>query len=415
MNGEKKMSITNSVSLAKQYELCSSCGLCESFFKKTVKMDLTTEGRYYPKLIENMTQEDNEKFRRLCPVTNYTSPKSSKNFHHIIGHYFDYYYGYSCDDSIRKRASTGGGITSFASFLLKKKYVDGVFHLGKTVDIFRAEGVLSKTVEDIVGNAGSKYMPATLLINILEILDKEECIAIIGKPCDLRGIDNLLELMPHLRKKIFLKISFLCGGVPSINSTYKIINEFGVDKNNVQELQYRGNGWPGQFQIKTNDEKNYSMNYDTAWGKNLGRTVPLACKLCFDSIGDSADIVFGDAWECDESGYPIFNESDGRNLIITRNKKADFLLNQSSETEFLKIEKADVSDFCKMQPSQTIRRSSAKIKSRVISFFPLRKISYDSNYIRMLSSSNFSKIKVAKLYIGTIKRIFKTSRRDILD
>lgn len=39
-------------------------------------------------------------------------------------------------------------------------------------------------------------------------------------------------------------------GTPSYLETDKLIQELGFDNNNIKDLRYSGNGWPGSVKIK---------------------------------------------------------------------------------------------------------------------------------------------------------------------
>ncbi len=400
---------SNNLKIIETHQMCTSCGLCESVFgREKLEMKLNEEGYYVPSFKQTLTDKETNLFSDMCPCLNMSGPEKDKetNFDSIIGNYVSYYNGYSANQEIRYHASTGGGITSFCSFLLGEGYVEGVLHIGPGKNVFHAESSLSEKVEDITSKMGSQYMPTSLLINILKILQNEELIAVVGKPCDIRALDNLLKEYPELRKKVFMKISFLCGGMPSIKSTYKIISSLGAEPEKITHMKYRGDGWPGYFKVNDLD-KEFRMKYDEAWGENLGRSVPLTCKICIDSVGDCADVVFGDAWESDDNGYPVFTENAGNNLIIARNNKADNLLSLSEESGYMVLNKTDVKQFRKIQPSQTIRRSTANIRVNAIRITKLSNIKFNKEHLKNISINNFSFPKKVRFYFGTLRRIAK--------
>jgi|GEM_PF-322237 len=393
-----------------RYQLCTSCGLCQSVFGEAkIELTLKDNGYYTPDFKVNIKKDEEKLFHDLCPCLNMRGPKISKRVKcdSVVGNYFDYYNGYSTNIDIRNDASTGGGITSFCSFLLKEGYVDGVLHIGEGSDILKTEASISKTVEDIEKKMGSQYMPSSLLINIMNHLEDSESLAVVGRPCDIHAISTLIKKYPKYEKKIFIKIAFLCGGMPSLNSTKSLINDLGANIEEITSLKYRGDGWPGFFKV-TDKENVYTVDYNEAWGSNLGRSVPLACKICVDSLGEYADIVFGDAWECDDKGFPIFSENEGNNLIITRNNKADNLLKLSVEKKYLVIRRENIDQFKQIQPSQTIRRSTSKLRVKAVSLTKLRRIKFNKEHIEAISQNSYTTTKRMKFFLGTLKRVNST-------
>lgn len=394
-----------------KYQMCTSCGLCQSVFGME-KIELEEHrGFYFPKEKKPLNKSDKQLFNNICPAVNMKGKISQdKKFDSVIGSYVAYYNGYSSDKHIRWKSSTGGGITSFSNFLLQEGYVDGILHIGEGKTVFKAEASISKTMDEILNKSGSQYMPTSLLINIIDYLEEDKLIAVIGKPCDIRAVNNLLEQFPKYKKKIFITISFLCGGIPSIDSTYSLVEKFGLQKSNVNKLKYRGEGWPGDFSILSKDGTLKSMNYDEAWGENLGRTVPLVCKVCVDSVGEYADVVFGDAWENDEKGYPVFTSRDGNNLIITRSNKGENLIKLANEKGYLILKSEKTSQFRTIQPSQTIRRTTSKQRVLALKFTKLGSITFDKDHIQAISKNKYSFLKKIKFTLGTFRRVSKAKK-----
>jgi coenzyme F420 hydrogenase subunit beta len=98
------------------------------------------------------------------------------------------------------------------------------------------------------------------------------------------------------------------------------------------------------------------MSYAESWGDILSRHVQFRCKICPDGSGGFADIVCGDAWHCDERGYPLFEERQGRSLIISRTARGEALVQQAMAARYLDAEPLDAGEIEKMQPSQARRK-----------------------------------------------------------
>ncbi|MFX8820896.1 Coenzyme F420 hydrogenase/dehydrogenase, beta subunit C-terminal domain, partial [Acinetobacter baumannii] len=80
------------------------------------------------------------------------------------------------------------------------------------------------------------------------------------------------------------------------------------------------------------------------------------CKICQDAVGGVADIACADAWYGGESGYPTFEEKDGRSLIIARTNAGQRLIESGQAAAAIKIEVLDVDQIDLMQPSQARRK-----------------------------------------------------------
>lgn len=387
--------------------ICNGCGLCASVFD-SVEMKYDGNIRL-PVSEKKMSEKEKLLFNRICPAINISTKKlvdSDELSLPIIGPMIAYYNGYSNDEQIRYRASSGGALTSFLAYLLDENIVQAVLQIKKSSNPFDNIPVISKSSHEIIECAGSRYAPTSLLIRLKEALESNECLAIVGKPCDIRGAKLYISSVPEYEKKKIVYINFLCGGMPKMIGTKKILEKLNCTKyEDLLDITYRGNGWPGRFVAKTK-EKKYEMSYEDAWGDYLGRNVLLSCKLCIDSVGDSSDITFGDGWKVNDKGYPVFEDDNGIDLIIVRNKWILELLLDANRKGYLTIDKKDENEFLQIQPSQCVRRKTSNNKILAMKIMRIPFVVKDQKYINKYSYDN-GKIKKIKNILGTIKRIIK--------
>jgi len=75
-------------------------------------------------------------------------------------------------------------------------------------------------------------------------------------------------LRPQLKEKVGLTISFFCAGSPATKGTVELLKSMGIDPGQVQELRYRGNGWPGHFagDVERTIGSAHQKSYKESWG-----------------------------------------------------------------------------------------------------------------------------------------------------
>ena len=260
-------------------------------------------------------------------------------------------------------------------------------------------------------------MPVSLLKNLKTLLDSVKKVAIVGKGCDIRAVRRFVEIYPQYQSKIVLYIGILCGGSPSIKGTYNILDDFGIKKEDIKKFKYRGYGWPGFCTAVTKNDKEHKMTYNEAWAKKLGPTSPLVCKICFDGIAEDADIVFGDAWKCENGNYPSFEERDGRNLIICRTEEGQSLLHEANLLNYIELtdENIDNESFKLIQPSQSNRRYLSFYKFIGLKVLGLQYPSVNRFYLKDIYKSSgieLNFIQKVRTILGTVKRV-KKGREDL--
>ncbi|WP_419741919.1 Coenzyme F420 hydrogenase/dehydrogenase, beta subunit C-terminal domain [Paraclostridium dentum] len=388
---------------------CCGCGGCSNIFKD-ITMEYDKQGNLRPSTTRGFYGLNSNIYEKICPAINtYELNKNSEgNNHEIWGEYYDLVMGYSTNKKIRHESSSGGGITGILAYLMETNKVDAVIHIGvsKTNPI-KNELKISRNLNEIISNAGSRYSPSAPLEKIEEILLEEEKFAFVGKPCDIVALRNYTNLNEVAKRKIKYMISFFCAGTPSIKGTEQILQMHSVDKKNVKSFRYRGEGWPGDTKIVTNEGKEFKMSYDDSWGKILNRYLPKRCKLCPDGIGEAADIVCGDAWFGDENGYPVFEEKEGRSLIISRTLIGKSILKDSIKNGYINIsEGLKIEQLKQIQPYQFSRKASLKYRLLAMKLCFKDTPDYDKSILNRAGVHISSKEKL-KSFLGTFRRVIQ--------
>lgn len=305
-------------------QYCTGCGLCKALGRSEMQKD--ERGFFHPVQDQNLYE--------LCPASGLQC--SSFDETNIWGRNCGVFIGWSNDVMLRQKASSGGITTQAACYLLENNYVDYVIHIGADAkDPTKTKLIYSQTSEEVKSHCGSRYSISSPLMEI-DKLDLHKKYAFIGKPCDVIALRNYMRILPELRKSILYIFSFFCMGVPSEKAQEKLLSALGCK--NCKSLTYRGNGWPGYTTSEDADGKTAKMDYNSSWGRILGRDLMTACKYCIDGIGEMADISCGDAWYLTENQKPDFREHDVRNVIFARTEIGFQLLSEMKRDGVISME-----------------------------------------------------------------------------
>ena len=338
---------------------CVGCGLCEAIGKAQCKED--KKGFRYP------VSGDESWLNQVCPAGG--SQQSRMDFGKIWGRSEAAWYCWSNDEKIRHSASSGGILTETASWLLNKHYVDAVIHVAADPDDpTRTVCCLSHNREELLSHCGSRYAISHPL-EILADLDFSERYAFIGKPCDVVALKNYMKVNEEIKKSIPYTLSFFCAGLPSVDAQNSLVDFLGVPKDKLQSLRYRGEGWPGYTIAKDIDGETYQTDYNTSWGKILGRDIMRACRFCLDGIGEAADISCGDAWYLTKDKKPDFTEAEGRNIIFARTKRGKELLGEMIQGNAITVSEAPLDELKFIQRYQMERRATMVDKIFALKLF----------------------------------------------
>lgn len=343
--------------------LCSGCGLCAGLGKSddpAFAMRDTAESYRRPVSLRPATREEQALIDAVCPGARIVHDPAGMeaDYHPVWGPLIEVRLGWSSDPALRRNASSGGALSAMLNHLLASGEADYVVQTAadRTAPLRNAL-TISTTAADVFRAAGSRYSPSSPLEDIGARLDAPGRFVFVGKPCDVAGLRQLARHDPRVDEKVACMIAFMCAGVPSYRGTSALLKAMGVeDESTVTAFRYRGDGWPGLATAVMADGRKFTMDYDTSWGTILNRHLQFRCKICPDGIGEFADIVCGDGWHCDEQGNPLFDEQDGRSLLITRTARGEALVSRAIAAGALVTEPTQIAQIAHMQPFQARRK-----------------------------------------------------------
>lgn len=340
---------------------CSGCGACVGLYSRSsAAMKMSPEGFLRPYF-----SESEECSRPSLPaMAACTGLQMKRNFpeghdHALWGSLIRVRTANAIDPEVQYQGSSGGAISALAIYLLQEKKVDFVAQIAvDPAAPLRNRIQMSRTRDDVLRAAGSRYAPAAPLELIDKYLSTGEVFAFIGKPCDVAALRGLARVDERVNRQVPYMISFMCAGVPSIEGTHQLLRDMGVEPEEVSQFRYRGDGWPGMARAVTRDGRVAETDYNSSWGKVLNRHLQFRCKICPDGTGEFADVVCADAWY-GKDGYPDFAERDGRSLLLARTRAGEALVRAAVEAGSIEVSDLPVSEIARMQPYQVHRKSVA--------------------------------------------------------
>jgi len=265
--------------------------------------------------------------------------------------------GFATDDAVRFRGASGGAITALSLFALEQAGAAGVLHVGiDTADALRNRTKLSRTREEVMSRAGSRYAPASACDSLHLIEQADGPCLFVGQPSEVTALRKAQKLRPTLAAKIALALSFFCAGTPSRQGTHKLIESLGVAPQDVTGLRYRGHGWPGHFVVESQrpdrPTEYHRMTYAESWGF-IQAYRPFSTHLCPDGTGEDADISCGDPW------HEIPDENArGSSLLVVRTEAGRQFLRQACAAGYLELRPAESWKLLKSQENLWAKRGA---------------------------------------------------------
>jgi coenzyme F420 hydrogenase subunit beta len=313
--------------------------------------------------------------------------------------------GNAVDTHVRHICSSGGAISALAIFALQKGLVEQVVHVAADPDRPTANRtIISRTKDEVLSGAGSRYAPSSPLTDLDELLATGSKSLFIGKPCDVSALRSYAAVDPRVDQTFPYKLSFFCGGVPSLHGSDQITLSLGCDPHEVANFTYRGEGWPGRTQVSDSAGEKAEMSYEESWGRHLSSKVQFRCKICPDPVGGVADIACADAWYGGESGYPKFEEADGRSLVLVRTGAGAELLDMAVREGAIELQDLALREIDLMQPAQARRKRL--IAARMAAWNFAGRPTPEMRGLKVgRAMRNSPRLALLKEFAGTLRRI----------
>ena len=388
--------------------MCVGCGICYSACNKGAVSLVNIESTgIRPQFDMNICFTCNECLS-ICPgyivdgdmVTGELPKTSEADIE--FGPTLEIWEGYAVDPEIRYKGSSGAILSALSLYCLEKENFDCVVHTGMDKEHPLVNKTYqSQTRNDILALAGSRYAPSSPCEGLKYIEKNEKQCVFIGKPCDAAGATMLRRQRSTLDRNIGLVLSFFCAGLPSTQGTLDLVTSLNITKEDIDELRYRGEGWPGNFKVIHSDRKKESiLSYKDSWSK-LNKYCSFRCRICPDGLGRIADISCGDAWHI----YPKENDL-GHSIVLVRTHRGQEIIHRAMAANYIELKRISSNNVLDAQVNLLGKRKEifGRILAMKLLLIPTPRYKGFSFFQSWINLPTFHKIRSI---LGTLRRLIQ--------
>lgn len=357
--------------------LCLGCGLCRSVAgPDKVEMGwVDPPGRLRPRILKELDRATEDAILATCPGVLLDEPVSAERHgpeakeDPAFGPWIRAWKGHASDPEINHKASSGGTLTALAAWLVESGKVDFVLHVKADEERpMRTRRHVSTSRAEVLEGMGSRYGPAAPLVDFVEQLDKGRPFAVVAKPCDISGINNMRRTDPRVNDLVRYTFAFSCGTFADLQCSRWMLERVGFPggqegEENLSLYRYRGHGCPGPTRAVDKQGKAYDESYLDFWYGPHGWTHQFRCKICADPTGEMADVTVADAWE---GGGPTEEEWGGESLVVSRTMAGDALVEEALAAGVVTLRPDDVSTLYRVQPHQVTKKAGINARLAAI-------------------------------------------------
>ena len=267
------------------------------------------------------------------------------------------YIGYSSEDDIRLKATSGGIGTSIVKFLFDQKKIDFALSFEFNPQNLRYFPTFVTNFRDY-NISGSVYQEMDMVSFYRRTLDKSlygKRIALFTLPCQTPLVKNLA-----IKNNISLYIIGLtCSSQQNLEATDYLLKRYRINKSDILSIQYRGNGWPSGIQIKLHNTKEvFIKNNGSLWTQIFHSRlfIPERCFKCQDTLNRNCDILLADPWLREY----ISTEKKGKTIFAIYTETGETLLQELLEKKYIYAESIPNENLLKSQKSTIQRKQNYK-------------------------------------------------------
>lgn len=342
-------------------EMCVGCGLCiAQDNSQEAEMSWNDNGFLVPNF--DSVTEIKRNSLSVCPFNPIpekevrtedelaeTYLKDGTKYYPKLGRLINTYVGYS--KKFRQSSSSGGLGTYVIKKLLDSQEVDCVFVVSEGMDNLNAyQYQILDNSSDITKSSKTRYYPVSMAEVFKKLQSIKGPVAIVGIPCFIKAIRLHQYYNPDVASKIRFLVGIVCGGMKSRFFTEYLVEKSGVESRNFSKPEFRvkdlqSSALDYSFSCKDQDDITRGIKMRQVgdmWGTGYFKNN--ACDFCDDVVAELADISLGDAWI-----DPYKNDGAGTNIVITRSRLAEKIINEGIINKDLMIEELSIEQVIQSQ------------------------------------------------------------------
>lgn len=341
--------------------LCHSCGACcAACSVDAIQLKETAAGYVFPE-IDPVVCTDCGLCYAVCPGIHFGKTLQEKlPSDPFVGRIISCHVGRATDDKIFFNSQSGGVATALLKHLFDTKQIEAAILAvmqkrtpprGDVLVVYNSEGLLQAQK--------SKYTPIPMLKALRQVRGIQGSVALVGLPCHMHGLQNLMDTLPFFSKLIFYRIGLICDRVMTVAA----IDFLGrkATKSPVYNLVFRDKSnptYPGNPVVFMASGKKIILESSLRMVMKDFFT-PLRCRLCFDKLNVFADVVLGDP-----HGIKDIDRVNGETEVLIRTEKGEKVVKQAIETLLITLRELNIEQAIKGQGIENKRKDwSAYMKA----------------------------------------------------
>lgn len=333
---------------------CTGCSACVTICpQKAIFLEYNERGFLVPIIDENKCTNCNMCTRVCEKLKNHLDKEEHKS------HFYLAYANKLKDNKKRMKSQSGGLFTGLAETILMKNGI--VYGAGFDKDNHVKHSRITK-LEELDNLKGSKYVQSdinNIFELIIEDIKKNKIVLFSGTPCQVAGIESLLDTI-KISKENFYSCDMICHGVPSPKVYEKYLELLEKKKGaKIKKFNFRDkavSGWHDHIEtyiFENNYNKNTNNIYCDIFYSNLA--LRESCENCkYAKKNRPGDLTMGDCWGIEKINPNLWNDNKGISICLIQTRHGKKLFDMAkNKFDIFKIDAKNYTQVNMEHPSYT--------------------------------------------------------------
>ncbi len=298
-------------------KLCHTCGACSAVCPcRAIEYRETVGGYFFPVVDQSACTLCGRCLAVCAGIRFGDTLKAQMPADPFVGRALDAYVGTAGNPELLANAQSGGLVSALLVHALEAGLIKGaltvVMEPGSPP---RPVPRIARSREEIVDAQKSKYCPVPLLDAVTQWPEADGPIAVVGLPCQIHGLRNMLDTLPALQRRIAITIGLVCDRVMTYAAMDYLMHAARADGQQPAMLHFRDksvSGYPGDVHVLSGNGRSVVLPA-AARMRIKDAFTPARCRICFDKMNVYADLTVGDP-----HGLSDIDRQQGESMLVIR-------------------------------------------------------------------------------------------------
>jgi coenzyme F420 hydrogenase subunit beta len=278
--------------------LCNTCGACQGVCPADAIRYRETMGGHYLPVVDETACTGCGLCRAVCPGIHFGETLMARlPADPFAGTVPQAFVGKAADQALYENSQSGGLVSALLAHALETGFIKAA------VTVVMPAGRPPRPVVRVARNRRelqqaqkSKNCPVPLLAFLKNLREEDGPVALVGLPCHIHGLYNILDRRPDMRRRIAFTVGLMCDRVQTYAALDYLLDRAlpGIDtRANLHFRDKSLGGYPGQVHAFCENGPSKILPAKVRM-RIKDYFTPARCRLCFDKMNVFADLTVGD-------------------------------------------------------------------------------------------------------------------------